>query len=76
MARKSNVNPDHYKTAGRDPQGQAVLQELEHQKLTEGQARLSHATAGAAPAPRRKKASASSATPKPSAEPVKARKKQ
>lgn len=28
MSKKNNVNPDHYKTAGRDRQGQAVAQEL------------------------------------------------
>jgi hypothetical protein len=75
MARKSNVNPDHYKTAGRDPQGQAVLQEVERQKLKEEQARLSRATAGPDPVPRRKKAPATPAVPKPLAEPKKPRKK-
>lgn len=50
MARKSNVNPDHYKTAGRDPQGQAVLQEVERQKLKEGQAGSSRATRKKPPA--------------------------
>jgi hypothetical protein len=45
MAKKSNVNPDHYKTAGRDPQGQAVLQEMERRKFKEGQAKSSRATA-------------------------------
>jgi hypothetical protein len=73
MARKSNVNPDHYKTAGRDPQGQAVLQEVERQKLKEGQSRLLRATAGSVPAPRRTRASATPAAPKPKAEKEKAR---
>jgi hypothetical protein len=45
MARKSNVNPDHYKTAGRDPQGQAVLQEVERQKFKEAAAKTSRAKA-------------------------------
>jgi len=73
MARKSNVNPDHYKTAGRDPQGQAVLQEVERQKLKEEQARLPRATAGPVPAPRRKRSLATPAAPKPKVEPEKAR---
>jgi hypothetical protein len=52
MGKKSNVNPDHYKTAGRDPQGQAVLQEVERRKFKEGQAKLPRATASrAAPKP-------------------------
>ncbi len=38
MSKKSNVNPNHYKTAGRDPQGQAILQEVERQKFKEGKA--------------------------------------
>jgi len=75
MGRKSNVNPDHYKTAGRDPQGQSILQEVERQRLKEGQARLSRATAGTVPVPRRKKAPATPAALKPLAEPEKARKK-
>ncbi len=73
MASKSNVNPNHYKTAGRDPQGRAVLQEVERQKLKEGQARLSRGTASPVVAPRRKKAPAAPAAPKRLAEPAKAR---
>ena len=34
MSNKSNVNPDHYKTAGRDRQGDEVQPELEKQKYT------------------------------------------
>jgi hypothetical protein len=41
VARKSNVNPDHYRTAGREPQGQAVVHEVERQKLRERKARSS-----------------------------------
>jgi len=37
MSKKSNVNPDHYKTAGRDPIGQAVVQERQKQKLKKTQ---------------------------------------
>lgn len=73
MAKKSNVNPDHYKTAGRDPQGQAVLQEVERQKYKEAQARLSRGTASPVAAPRRKKALTASAAPKRLAEAAKAR---
>jgi hypothetical protein len=73
MGKKSNVNPDHYKTAGRDPQGQAVLQGLERQKFKEKQARLSRATARPVAPPRRKKALATPAAPKRLAEPAKAR---
>ena len=40
MSKKSNVHPDHYKTAGRDPQGQAVIQEIERQKFREQEAFL------------------------------------
>jgi hypothetical protein len=33
MSSKSNVNPDHYKTAGRGRQGEDVVPELEKQRL-------------------------------------------
>jgi hypothetical protein len=56
MGRKSNVNPDHYKTAGRDPQGQSVLQEVERQKFKEGKAELSRAEEDSVVVPRRRKA--------------------
>ena len=39
MAKKSNVHPDHYKTAGREPVGQGLVQELEKQVLTQGQSK-------------------------------------
>jgi hypothetical protein len=39
MAKKSNVHPDHYKTAGREPLGQGLVQELEKQVLTQGQSK-------------------------------------
>lgn len=35
---KSNVNPDHYKTAGRERQGEDIVQELHKQKLTQADA--------------------------------------
>ena len=69
MARKSNVNPDHYKTAGRDPQGQSVG-EVERQKLKEEMARLSRAIPRSVPAPRPKQPSAVPRPSGPSAEPA------
>ncbi len=38
---KNNVNPDHYKTAGRERPGQAVVQEIQKQKFTEAKAQES-----------------------------------
>lgn len=38
---KSNVNPDHYKTAGRERQGEDIVQEIHKQKLS--QAAAAHA---------------------------------
>ena len=35
---KLNVNPDHYKTAGRERQGDDVVQEIHKQKLTQSDA--------------------------------------
>jgi hypothetical protein len=32
---KSNINPDHYKTAGRERQGEDIVQELHKQKFTQ-----------------------------------------
>ncbi len=40
---KNNVNPDHYKTAGRTRTGQDVNQEIQKQKYTEAQAKFNHA---------------------------------
>lgn len=37
---KSNVNPDHYKVAGRERQGEDVVQHLQKQKYNREQARL------------------------------------
>jgi hypothetical protein len=36
---KSNVHPDHYKTAGRERQGEDVVQEVEKAKLAKTRAR-------------------------------------
>jgi hypothetical protein len=37
MGTKSNVNPDHYKTAGREKPGQDVVHEIHKQKYTQAQ---------------------------------------
>ena len=37
MGRKNNVNPDHYKTAGRERPGQDIVQEIHKQKFTQAQ---------------------------------------
>ena len=39
MAKKSNVHPAHSKTAGREPVGQGLAQQLEKQALTQGQSK-------------------------------------
>lgn len=36
--RKNNVNPDHYKTAGRERQGEDIVQEVHKQKYAQAQA--------------------------------------
>ena len=38
MSKNNNVNPDHYKTAGREPQGQAVAHEVERQSFAKEKA--------------------------------------
>ena len=35
---KSNVNPNHYKTAGRERQGEDIVQEIHKQKLRQADA--------------------------------------
>jgi len=35
----NNVNPDHYKTAGREPQGQDVVHEVLRQQFGEAKAK-------------------------------------
>lgn len=37
MSKKSNVNPDHYKTAGRTRQGEEIVQSIHKRKLKEAQ---------------------------------------
>ncbi len=39
MGKKSNVNPDHFKTAGREPQGQDVVHEVQRQQYAEAKVR-------------------------------------
>lgn len=41
MGRKSNVNPDHYKTAGRERPGQDVIQEVYKKRYAQAKARRS-----------------------------------
>jgi hypothetical protein len=49
MSKKSNVNPDHYKTAGRTRQGEATVQEIQTQKYTQSRQNATvHAPAAAA----------------------------
>lgn len=38
MSKKNNVNPDHYKTAGRERPGQDVVQEIQKQNFAEAKA--------------------------------------
>ena len=54
MGKKNNVNPDHYKTAGRERQGDDIVQEIHKQEHTQAEsARQNAGTAnfipGAAP---------------------------
>jgi len=37
MGKKNNVNPDHYKEAGRERPGQDINQEINKQKYTQSQ---------------------------------------
>ncbi len=38
MGKKVNVNPDHYKTAGRERQGDDIVQEIHRQKFAQEKA--------------------------------------
>lgn len=38
MSKKVNVNPDHYKTAGRERQGDDIVQEIHKQKFAQAKA--------------------------------------
>ena len=50
MSRKNNVNPDHYKTAGRDRPNEVVLPEFEKKELTTKGTPARNFIPGAAPA--------------------------
>ena len=39
MSKKNNVNPDHYKTRGRERQGEDILQEVHKQQYAQAQKR-------------------------------------
>lgn len=39
MSKKNNVNPNHYKTGGRDRQGEDILQEVHKQEYAQAQAK-------------------------------------
>ena len=39
MSSKNNVNPDHYKLAGRDRQGEDIVQSVQKQQFAESEAR-------------------------------------
>jgi len=40
MSKKINVNPAHYKTAGRERQGDDVVQDIHKKEYTQSKARL------------------------------------
>ncbi len=48
MGKKSNVNPDHFKTAGREPQGQDVVHEVQRQQYAEAKIREKRTDPGTA----------------------------
>ena len=51
MSKNINVNPDHYKTRGREPQGQEVIHDLQRQKLTRERADLEKSAGPPPPIP-------------------------
>jgi hypothetical protein len=53
MSGKNNVNPDHYKVAGRDRPGDDVVHERQKQSLAQEQARLARRKRTGARPPRR-----------------------
>lgn len=46
MGKKSNVNPDHYKTAGRERQGEDIAQDQQKQKYAQAKAAQRKASRG------------------------------
>ena len=53
MSNKNNVNPDHYKVAGRDRQGEAVVHDRQRQSMAREEARLARQKKTTRPAPAR-----------------------
>lgn len=51
MSNKNNVNPDHYKIAGRDRPGEDVVHERNKHSLGRDRARLARLKAGRRPRP-------------------------
>ena len=51
MSKKNNVNPDYYKTRGREPIGQDVVHELQRQELTQERSELEKKSAKPLPIP-------------------------
>jgi hypothetical protein len=40
MSKQNNVNPDHYKIAGRERQGEAIVQDLQKKEFAQHQAEM------------------------------------
>lgn len=40
MSSKNNVNPDHYKTAGRERQGESIVHDIYKRRYTQSRANL------------------------------------
>ena len=55
MSKKNNVHPDHYKTGGREPQGQGVAHEVEQQNYGKTEAAEKRDQSLAKPQPAGKK---------------------
>jgi hypothetical protein len=54
MSKKSNVHPDHYKTAGRSRPGEDIIQAIETQEYVQSQQDIiMHAPAAAPKLPRK-----------------------
>jgi hypothetical protein len=51
MSKNINVNPDHYKTKGRDPQGQEVVHDLQRERFTREKANLEKKSSASPPSP-------------------------
>jgi hypothetical protein len=49
MRRKSNVNPDHYKTAGRERPGEDIVQEIHKEKLARARVRTARSRSQVVP---------------------------